>query len=192
MALATAPEVDEYNRELIEATTRERKQRATQLLDLGLAQHMALAEESAPRQTRTNELVHPGSWALLSSYQKPPGWILTSLGSPTEFLGSGLSVHIPLERVAHAAEEYAKSLGLYGPLVLTRGIIWAMMPSIRALYADLVEDPDEGEYLTIRFTITIPNPVEDVLQLDRSLQRALYQHLPARALMHFSFMYQFE
>jgi hypothetical protein len=44
MALATAPEVDEYNRELIEATTRERKQRATQLLDLGLAQHMALAE----------------------------------------------------------------------------------------------------------------------------------------------------
>jgi hypothetical protein len=191
-ALATPPEVDEYNREFAEATIREQSQRAMQLADLGLAQHMALAERNVPRQIGANKIVHPASWALLPFHWKPSGRILMNPGPRTESLGSGLHVHAPLEIVARAAEEYAKSLGLYGTLVLTRGLVWAMMPSIRALYVDLVEDPDEGEYPTIRFTIMIPDPVEDVLQLDRSLQKVIYQHLPSRALMHFSFFYRFE
>jgi hypothetical protein len=191
-ALATPPEVDEYHYEFAEATIREQRQRAMQMPDLGLAQHMALAEGNVPHQIGTNTVVHPASWALLPFHRKPSGRILMNPEPRTEFLGSGLYVRAPLEIFARTAEEYAKSLGLYGTLVLTKGFVWAMMPSMRALYVDLVEDPDEGEYPTIRFTIMIPDPVEDVLQLDRSLQKVIYQHLPSRALMHFSFLYQFE
>jgi hypothetical protein len=95
------------------------------------------------------------------------------------------------EAITPAAEKYARAHGLYGSLVLAREIVQQMVPSMKALHVDMNEDPDEGGYTTIRLTITTQETVERVLEADHTLQTALYERIPARALMYLAFMYQF-
>src|SRR6266478_4258194 len=114
MAIALAPEVDAHNRELMETATRERSERAPHMMDLGLGQQMSLAKVIVPHhvgQVQADVFVNPGSWALLSSYQKASGWIPLNPEPRGEFFGVGLFVRTPKEVITSAAEEYARSLG---------------------------------------------------------------------------------
>ena len=97
-----------------------------------------------------------------------------------------------MEVITPAAEEYARSHGLYGALVLAKKTVHELLPSMRALSIDLKQDPDEGGYPSIGFTITIKEPVAHVLELDDALQDALYDRIPTEYLPYFSFAYRFE
>lgn len=94
------------------------------------------------------------------------------------------------EVVSPAAEEYAKSLGAYGSLILTKKLIWETIPNLRHLSIDRQEDLDEGGYPVVRFTITTPDPVERVLEQDDQLQRAFCRRIPPRHQPYFAITYQ--
>jgi hypothetical protein len=101
---------------------------------------------------------------------------------------SGISV----AEITPAAEKYAKHLGLYGALVLTKTLVHEQFSSMKALTVDVKEDPDEGGYSTICFAITIHETVDRVLELEDALYDMLYDRLPSDALFYFSFTYRFE
>ncbi len=94
------------------------------------------------------------------------------------------------EVVSLAAEEYARSLGAYGSLILTKKLVWETIPNLRHLSIDRQEDLDEGGYPVIRFTITTPDPVERVLEQDDQLQRAFCHRIPPRHQPYFAITYQ--
>lgn len=96
------------------------------------------------------------------------------------------------ETITPAAEKHARSLGLYGSLVLAKEIARETLPSMRALNVDVKEDPDEGGYPTICFAITTREPVDRVVELDDALQDALYNYIPAHHRPYLSFAYRFE
>jgi hypothetical protein len=95
------------------------------------------------------------------------------------------------EIITPAAEEYAKSLGVYGALILTKEVVHQIISSMRALAVDVKEDYEE-DYATICFTIVVHDSVEQVMKFDDTLQETLYERLPAQALPYFSFSYRFE
>jgi hypothetical protein len=97
-----------------------------------------------------------------------------------------------VEAITPTAEEYAKSHGLHGALVLAKKTVHELLPSMRALSIDLKQDPDKGGYPIVCFTITIKEPVAHVLELDDALQDALYDRIPTESLPYFSFAYRFE
>jgi hypothetical protein len=97
-----------------------------------------------------------------------------------------------VEAITPAAAAYAKSHGLYGAVVLAKKVVHEVIPSMRALSVDLKQDPDEGGYPTICFTMTIKESVDHVLDLDDALQDALYDRIPAELLPYLSFSYHFE
>jgi len=119
---------------------------------------------------------------------QPPAVLRTAV---TDTLQRTLQTEIR-EVTAPAAEEYAKSLGVYGSLILTKKLIWETIPHLRHLSIDREEDMEEGGYSVIRFTITTPDPVERVLDLDDQLQNAFCRMTPPRHQSHFSFTYQFD
>ena len=94
------------------------------------------------------------------------------------------------EVVSPGAEKYAKSLGAYGSLILTKKLIWETIPNLRHLSIDRQEDLDEGGYPVVRFTITTPDPVERVLEQDDQLQRAFCRRIPPRHQPYFAITYQ--
>ena len=99
---------------------------------------------------------------------------------------------ISAAEITPAAEKYAKHLGLYGALVLTKTLVHEQFSSMKALTVDVKEDPDEGGYSTICFAITIHESVDRVLELEDALYDMLYDRLPPDALFYFSFTYRFE
>lgn len=97
------------------------------------------------------------------------------------------------EAVTPVAEQFAKKLGIYGALVLTKEIVREQMSSaMTALHVDRKDDPDESGLTTICFIITTRESVDSMLQRDNDLQEALISRVPANACLHFSFAYQFE
>ena len=106
-------------------------------------------------------------------------------------MGLDLRTHAVSETVTPAAENYAKSLEIYDSLLLTKRIVREIMPSIKALDVDLARDPEEDGYSTIRLTITTPEPVDRVLELNAALQGALFERLPAKPRIYLSFAYRF-
>ena len=96
------------------------------------------------------------------------------------------------EVTSPAAEEYARSLGAYGSLILARNLVWETFPVLGRLSIDRQEDLDEGGYPVIRFTITTPDPVERVLDLDDQLKNAFCRMTPPRHQPYFTSTYQFE
>jgi hypothetical protein len=105
---------------------------------------------------------------------------------------SPFSSGISAAEITAAAENYAKHLGLYGALVLTKTLVHEQFSSMEALTVDVKEDPDEGGYATICFAITIQESVDRVLELEDALYDMLYDRLPPDALFYFSFTYRFE
>ena len=97
------------------------------------------------------------------------------------------------EAVTPAAEQFAKALGIYGALVLTKEIVREQMGSaMTAFHVDRRDDPDESGFSTICFTITTHESVDSMLQRDNDLQEALINRVPPNACLQFSFAYQFE
>lgn len=97
------------------------------------------------------------------------------------------------EAVTPAAEQFAKALGIYGALVLTKEIVREQMGSaMTAFHVDRRDDPDESEFSTICFTITTHESVDSMLRRDNDLQDVLISQVPPNACLHFSFAYQFE
>ena len=94
--------------------------------------------------------------------------------------------------ITPAAEEYAKSLGVYGALILTKEVMHNIISSMRALVVDVKEDHEEEDYATICFAVIVHDSVEQVMKFDDTLQDTLYERLPAQALPYFSFSYRFE
>lgn len=94
--------------------------------------------------------------------------------------------------ITPAAEKYAKHLGLFGALVITKTLVYEKFSSMKALTVDVKEDPDEGGYSTICFAITIHESVDRVLELEDAFYDMLYDRLPPDALFYFSFTYRFE
>lgn len=94
------------------------------------------------------------------------------------------------EVISPAAEEYARSLGAYGSLILAKELVRKTFPSRQGLTIDREEDPDEGGYPVIRLTITTPDPVERVLEQDDQLQRAFCRRIPPRHQPYFAITYQ--
>jgi len=66
---------------------------------------------------------------------------------------ANLANHAILETVTPEAEEYARSLGLYDALLVTRELTLQMLPSTRGLQIDVEHDPEEDGYATIGLTI---------------------------------------
>lgn len=96
------------------------------------------------------------------------------------------------ETVTPRAEEYAKSLGAYGSLLLAKKLVSEKVPNLRRLTIEREDDPDEGGHPVIRFTITTPEPVERILELDDQLLDAFCREIPPRHQPYFVFTYQFE
>ena len=96
------------------------------------------------------------------------------------------------ETVTPAAAEFARSLGLHDSLLVARQLTRQMLPSMRALHIDVEHDPEEEGLTTICFHITMPETVERVVELNDALHDALFECLPARAGMYFSFAYRFD
>jgi len=111
---------------------------------------------------------------------------------PKGNVGSALPTLSNPETVAPDAEKYAKSLGLYGALMLTKTIVREIFPMMTALALDKKQDPDDEGYSTICFTITTSASVNRVMELDDALQDILYERTPVDALLYFSFTYRFE
>jgi len=103
-----------------------------------------------------------------------------------------LSYYSNTDMIMPAAEEYAKSIGVYGALILTKEIVHETIPSLKALVIDVKEDPEDEGYTTVCFTITVHDSVEQVMKFDNALQDTLYERLPSQALPYFSFSYRFE
>jgi len=111
----------------------------------------------------------------------------------TGFGVSRLAAGTTTETITPSAEKFAKALGFYGALVLTRQIVREKLgPAVTALYVDRKEDPDDDEHETICFSVTLRESVDRALELDDSLQNELIEHIPPRDRIHMSFSYQFE
>ncbi|MFQ5802815.1 MAG: hypothetical protein ACE5JQ_07990 [Candidatus Methylomirabilales bacterium] len=95
------------------------------------------------------------------------------------------------ETVTPAAESYARSAHLYMSLELTKKVIRETMPSAIGIYVDLKNDPEESNYPTICFKITIGESVDRVLELDDLLQDRLYRDVPPGHRTFLSFAYRF-
>jgi hypothetical protein len=113
-------------------------------------------------------------------------------GEQSSSMRSPFPSGISATEITPAAEKYAKHLGLYGALVLTKTLVHEQFSSMKALTVDVNEDPDEGGYSTICFAITIHETVDRVLELEDALYDMLYDRLPPDALFYFSFTYRFE
>ena len=96
------------------------------------------------------------------------------------------------ETVTPAAEGFAKEKGMFESLIRAKGLVRKIMPSVRALSADLEEDPDEGGYPHIRLRITISGPVDQVLKSNNNLETALCSQIPAPHRTLLSYTYKFE
>lgn len=96
------------------------------------------------------------------------------------------------ETVSPQAEEYARSLGAYGSLIQSKKLVRETFPTLRRLAIDRENDPDEGGHPVVRFTITTPEPVERVLELDDQLLDAFCREIPPRHQPYLTFTYQFE
>lgn len=97
------------------------------------------------------------------------------------------------ETIIPEAEEHAKTIGVYGSLKLATETVHDIMPYVRGLTIDLVKDPEgEDDDPTICFYLTVRESVDRMLELDDALQRALFDRLPAKDRLHFSFIYDFE
>ncbi len=129
---------------------------------------------------------------VIEQFPQPAAKGLVRQGEPASPTLSSLSTNVRSTTVTPAAEKYARSLGLYGALVLTKGLVRETIPVMKALTVDKKMDPDDGGYSTICFTITIPESVDRALELDDALQDVLYDRLPSDALFYFTFTYRFE
>lgn len=96
------------------------------------------------------------------------------------------------ETITPAAEKHAKSLGMYGSIILTKKIVRETIPSMKALYIDLKLDPDEGGIPTICFAITFRESVDRAVELDDALQDTLFDQIPTDHRVHLSFAYHLE
>ena len=109
----------------------------------------------------------------------------------TGSVGSNLPLGSVLESITPAAERHARALRLYGSFLLAKHIVRQTIPSLTGLYIDVSQDPDEGGYPTICFTLTVPEAVDRALELDDVLQEALYKHIPPQHRMYLAFNYRF-
>ncbi len=107
-------------------------------------------------------------------------------------MDKGIADQAPSVVVTSAAEKYAKSLRLRDSLLLAQRIVRQTFPSLKAVYLDAMNDPEEGGYPTICFLVTVSETVRQTLELDESLQDALYHQIPAAHRMYLSFRYKFE
>ncbi len=98
----------------------------------------------------------------------------------------------PKAVVTSAAEKCAESLGLRGSLLLAQQIVRQTFPSLKAIYVDTMNDPEEGGYPTICFVVTVSETVRKTLEFDEALQDALYNRIPAGHRMYLSFRYKFK
>lgn len=137
------------------------------------------------------------AWDVWERQPNPPTWVLfwtwherkekVESGS----LGGRIS-DIP-ERIELAAEKYARSVGLYGSLVLAKQIIREQLAScLSGISVDLREDPDDVDYATVCFVLQIRESAERMLELDQALQETMIEKIPARDLVHISILYRFE
>lgn len=174
--------------------------------------------EERPSTTEINSLAPSGSMTLARAISRTtplgPGERIEVMLGPAErtidpfrwfahwrtwqpaerapFWGSPPSTRTIPETITPAAEKYARALGLYGSLVVTKEIVRETLPSMGALHIDVKKDPDEGGHSTICFAVTIRESVDCVLELDDALQDALYDRVSAPARLYLSFTYQFE
>lgn len=128
---------------------------------------------------------------------EPPIWVLfwgwheRREGAGSGSLGGRTSD--ALERIDLAAEKYARSVGMYGSLVLTKQILREKMGSaMAALNVNLREDPDSDGYITICFTVTLRVSVDQALELDDALQETLIERIPPNDRICLSFSYDFK
>ena len=96
------------------------------------------------------------------------------------------------DTITAAAENFAKTKGIYESLLHAKQIVRKMIPAIRALVVDVEEDPEEGGYTTICFQIETRQPVDRLLASDEALEDALIQEIPANDRCLFSFKYRFQ
>lgn len=106
---------------------------------------------------------------------------------------SGILVSQPLkDEISPDAEEYARSLGIYGSLLRSQELVRHLVPELRALRIDRHDDPEEGGYSVVRFNVVTSESVEKVLQLDDQLQDVFCGEIPPRHQPYFAFTYDFE
>jgi hypothetical protein len=111
-----------------------------------------------------------------------------SLEPPVHCLGDQTS-----ETVTPAAERYAKSLGIYGFVILVKSILkQTMRSSLLALYVDLREDPDDHTSKTICFYATVRLSADEAIELDESVQSQLVASIPPVDRVHLSISYEFK
>jgi len=95
--------------------------------------------------------------------------------------------------ITPAAEKFARSLGIYGTLVIVRELVREKMQDVMtALHIDRKDDPDEQDASGICLTIFTKSSVDTMLDRDDDLQLAVVNRVSARASVQFSFAYQFE
>jgi len=121
-------------------------------------------------------------------------WVGTREGLEEKVVSTGLGGHISSvpETTTPAAEKYARSLGMYGSVILTKKIVRDTIPLMKALYVDLKADPDEGGFPTICFAITFRESVDRAVELDDALQDTLFDQIPTDHRVHLSFAYHLE
>lgn len=98
----------------------------------------------------------------------------------------------PRDTVLPRAVEYAKTIGVYGSIFLAVDAIKEVLPSSRVISVDAKDDPDEGGYKIICFSITVRENVEKLVELNRLLQSTLYERVPNDHLAYLAFAYKFE
>ncbi len=98
----------------------------------------------------------------------------------------------PKDEISPDAEEYARSLGIYGSLLRSQELARCAIPEIRALRIERYDDPEEGGHSVIRFEIVTSKTVEEVLQLDDELQDLFCREIPPRHQPYFAITYHFE
>lgn len=159
--------------------------RARILTELEIWPHQLRVNEYLGKTRRgVSEVVPPAEEFDVSLQRRKYTFAVWNLGG----LGDSVS-----ETVTPAAEKFAKALGIYGALVLTKEIIREQMGSaMTGFHVDRRDDPDESGFSTICFTITTHESVDSMLQRDNDLQEALISRLPPNACLQFSFDYQFE
>lgn len=119
-------------------------------------------------------------------------WPIRVGGEQPAAIGIKIPSHTFPQIFTPAAMKYARSLGLYGSLVMTTQIILENFSPPGAIHVDVKKDPDEGGYTTICFTITTTESVDRVLELDDVLQDALYDRIQPDHHSYISFAYHFE
>ncbi len=94
------------------------------------------------------------------------------------------------EVMAPDVEEYARHARIYVWLKVAKTTVYETLPSLRGMTLELLKDP-EGEEAdsSICFYLSVGESPERMLQLDETLQNALYDRLPAGIRHHFSFVY---